>query len=83
MSIKPIETNVTTTINWWELGHYFAGRGSDVQAMFLHGVAIGFSEFGARDLQYEYIAENIRNDLNDEQRREVREWMQGILERIQ
>ena len=82
MTREPIETITTTAINWWEMGHHFAEQVSDDQALFLHGVAIGFSEFGARDLQYEYIAENIRGDFNDDQRAEVREWMQGIINRI-
>lgn len=82
MTRKPIETTTTTIINWWEMGYHFAGQGSDEQAFFLHGVAIGFAKFGARDLQYEYIAEKIRGDFNDDQRAEVREWMQEIIDRI-
>jgi len=72
-------TNTETVIDWLELGRMFAtDADNDEQALFLHGVAVAFSEMGGKGrMQQHYIRDAIA-ELGKVNASEVRDLLNSL-----
>lgn len=80
---KAIKAYVKTdiTIDWWELGHVFAGSDQEDQGLFLDGAAQGFEKF-YKEMQWEYIADWIKENSNDMDKTHIIHMLEGLATRV-
>lgn len=80
---KAVKAHVNTdiTIDWWELGHVFAGAEHAYQGLFLVGAADGFGKF-YKELQWEYIADWVKENTLGSDKDDIINMLEGLAMRI-